>query len=73
MYVCESEAIMATNLALDDSLIQQAQALGHHKTKRDAVNHALSEYVKRKKQLSILDSFGAVDFDKKYDYKSERN
>jgi hypothetical protein len=33
---------------------------------------ALAEYVKRRKQLRILDAFGTIDFDPKYDYKTER-
>ncbi len=63
---------MATNLALDDRLIEEARRIGGHKTKREAVFAALAEYVKRRKQLRILDAFGAVDFDPKYDYKTER-
>jgi len=39
----------------------------------EAVSAALVEYVKRRKQLRILDAFGTVDFDPKYDYKTERN
>ena len=64
---------MATNLALDDRLIEEARRVGRHKTKREAVSAALAEYVKRRKQLRILDVFGTVDFDPKYDYKAERN
>lgn len=41
---------MATNLALDDKLIQEAQAAGRHKTKKEAVTSALQEYVARRKQ-----------------------
>jgi len=63
---------MATNLALDDRLIEEARRVGRHKTKREAVSAALAEYVKRRKQLRILDAFGTVDFDPKYDYKAER-
>jgi Arc/MetJ family transcription regulator len=63
---------MATNLALDDTLIDAARRAGGHKTKREAVTAALTEYVKRRKQLQILQSFGSVDFDPKYDYKAER-
>ena len=44
---------MATNLALDDKLIIQAQKAGHHKTKKDAVMAALKEYIAHKKQLEI--------------------
>ena len=64
---------MATNLALDDRLIEEARRVGRHKTKREAVSAALAEYVKRRKQLRILDVFGTVDFDPKYDYKAERS
>ena len=63
---------VATNLALDDNLIEEARHAGGHKTKREAVTAALAEYVKRRKQLQILQSFGSVDFDSKYDYKAER-
>jgi len=63
---------MATNLALDDNLIAQAQKVGHHKTKKDAVTTALKEYVARKKQIEVIDLFGKVDFDKTYDYKKAR-
>src|ERR1700733_4792223 len=63
---------MATNLALDDKLIEQARRVGHHKTKKDAVTAALAEYVQRRNQLKILKAFGTVDFDPKYDYKAER-
>jgi Arc/MetJ family transcription regulator len=63
---------VATNLALDDNLIAAAQRAGKHKTKKEAVTAALAEYVKRRKQLEILDAFGSFDFDPGYDYKTER-
>ena len=63
---------MATNLALDDNLIAQAQKAGHHKTKKDAVTTALKEYIARKKQLEMVDLFGTIAFDKNYDYKKAR-
>jgi len=44
---------MATNLALDDKLIIEAQKIGGHKTKKDAVTEALNEYIQRHKQLEI--------------------
>lgn len=52
---------MPTNLALDDHMIDEARRLGKHRTKREAVNAALSEYVRRQKQKRILDLFGTVD------------
>jgi Arc/MetJ family transcription regulator len=63
---------MATNLALDDALIEEARKSGGHRTKKEAVTKALEEYVRRRKQLRILNSFGTVDFDPAYDYKAER-
>jgi Arc/MetJ family transcription regulator len=63
---------MPTNLALDDRLIEAARRVGGHKTKKEAVTAALDEYVKRRNQLRILDAFGTLEFDPKYDYKAER-
>jgi len=63
---------MATNLALDDKLILQAQKVGHHKTKREAVTAALKTYVAHKKQIEITKLFGSIEFDKNYDYKKAR-
>jgi Arc/MetJ family transcription regulator len=63
---------MPTNLALDDRLIEEARRAGKHKTKKEAVNAALDEYVRRRKQMRILDAFGTVTFDPAYDYKAER-
>lgn len=63
---------MATNLALDDKLIEEARRAGKHKSKKDAVTAALAEYVQRRKQLRILDAFGTFEFDPAYDYKAER-
>jgi hypothetical protein len=63
---------MPTNLALDDALIEEARRAGGHKTKKEAVNAALDEYVRRRKQMHILDAFGTISFDPAYDYKAER-
>ncbi|MFP4083780.1 MAG: type II toxin-antitoxin system VapB family antitoxin [Desulfonatronovibrio sp.] len=63
---------MATNLAIDDNLVIQALKIGHHKTKKEAVNTALREYIARKKQARVIDMFGTVEFDENYDYKNAR-
>lgn len=63
---------MATNLAIDDRLIEEARKTGRHKTKKEAVTRALEEYIQHHKQLQILEAFGTVDFDPEYDYKAER-
>ncbi len=63
---------MPTNLAIDDRLIAEAQKLGGHRTKKDAVNAALDEYVRRRKQQEIISLFGTIDYDETYDYKRAR-
>lgn len=63
---------MATNLNLDDKLVAEAKRLGKHRTKREAVNKALEEYVRRKRGRKVLDLVRKVEWDPDYDYKSER-
>lgn len=63
---------MATNLAIDDQLLEEALKAGGHRTKRETVNEALREYVERRQQVKILEVFGSIDFDPEYDYKQQR-
>ena len=63
---------MATNLGLDDAAVEDARILGGHKTKKAAVNAAIDEYVKRRKQGRIVELFGTIDYDPEYDYKAAR-
>ncbi len=63
---------MATNLNLDDELVNEAVALGRHASKRDAVNEALREYVAYRRRLEALEVFGTVEFDTSFDYKRAR-
>jgi len=63
---------MATNLAIDDGLIEEARKMGKHKTKKEAVTTALEEYIRHRRQERILSAFGTIDFDPEYDYKAER-
>lgn len=63
---------MATNLAIDDSLIEQARLVGKHKTKKAVVTEALEEYIQRRKQKDILELFNKIDYREDYDYKEQR-
>ena len=63
---------MATNLALDDELIEKAKEVGNHPSKKEAVTVALKEYIRNNKQRDILKLFGKLEFDPKYDYKKQR-
>lgn len=62
---------MAT-LAIDDRLLEEAQRLGGQRTKKATVTTALQEYIQHRKQAKILELFGTVEFDLKYDYKKQR-
>lgn len=63
---------MATNLAIDDKLLEEARIVGKHATKKAVVNEALAEYIQRRKQAEIIGLFHSVEYDPDYDYKSER-
>ena len=64
---------MPTNLNIDENLLAEALRLSGKKTKREAVNDALAEYIQRRTQKQILDLFGKVDYDPAYKYKKERS
>ncbi len=63
---------MATNLALDDALIEEARRIGGHRTKKAVVTEALKEYVLRRRQYQILELLHTIDYDPDFDYKKQR-
>ena len=63
---------MPTNLDLDDELIDHAKRVGNHRSKKDAVNAALREYVKRHEQMRVVELFGTIDVDPRWDHKAAR-
>ncbi len=63
---------MPTNLKLDEKLIAATVALGNFKSKQEAVNTALAEYVSRRQRRRILGLAGKITFDPKWDYKKMR-
>jgi Bacterial antitoxin of type II TA system, VapB len=63
---------MPTNLAIDDNLLNEAQKIGGHRTKRETVSAALEEYIAHRKQQEILSLFGKIDYARSFDYKRER-
>ena len=64
---------MATNLAIDDKLIEEAKTIGKHRTKKGVVTEALQEYIQRRRQIEILNIFNMIDYDKDFDYKKQRS
>jgi Arc/MetJ family transcription regulator len=63
---------MATNLAIDDDLLQEAKKVGGHRTKKATVTEALEEYIQRRKQRQITRLFGTIEYDPDHDYKQQR-
>jgi Arc/MetJ family transcription regulator len=64
---------MATSLAIDMDLLEEARELGQLRTKKDTVNLALKEFVKRRRQIELTKLFGTMDPDSEYDYKKARS
>jgi len=63
---------VATNLALDDALLDEAVRIGGRRTKKDTVTEALREYINRRKQAAVVELFGTISYDPAYDYKKQR-
>jgi Arc/MetJ family transcription regulator len=63
---------MATNVAVDDRLLEEAQRIGGQKTKRATVTEALREYIQRREQQQVVELFGKIEWDPTYDYKKQR-
>lgn len=52
---------MRTTLAVREELIEEVKALSGAKTKKDAVEKALEEFVRRRKAKKLLDLEGRID------------
>lgn len=63
---------MATNLAIDEKLLEEALKIGGMKTKKNTVNKALKEFIDKRKRKDVLKMFGKVEMESHYDYKTER-
>ncbi len=63
---------MLTHLAIEDSLIEEACQLGGQLTANEVATQALIDYIQRRKQLQLLDFFGAVEYQDNYSYKKQR-
>lgn len=62
----------ATNLGIDPSLLDRALAVGGETTKKATVTRALEEFIARREQARIIESFHTLDWDPTYDYKASR-
>jgi Arc/MetJ family transcription regulator len=63
---------MATNLAIDDKILQRALRVGGLRTKKETVTRALEEFVQRRQQRRILRALGTIQFRKGWNYKADR-
>ena len=63
---------VATNLQIDDSLLTEARKVGGFRTKKDTVNRALEEFIRRRKRKGIWDLEGVAEYYEDYDYKAQR-
>lgn len=63
---------MATNLAIDDVLLERARRVGKLRTKKETVTQALTEFIQRRRQRDILKALGTIKFRKGWDYKKDR-
>ncbi len=73
VYQCVTDGVaMATNLAINSDLLDEALSIGGMRTKKDTVNQALTEFVQRRKQREIVKLFGFLPSDEDYDYKAAR-
>jgi len=63
---------MRTTLTIKEELLDEVKALSGAKTKKDAVEKALEEFIKKRRQKDILTLFGKIEMREDYDYKQER-
>lgn len=64
---------MATNLSIDPELVEQARKVSGERTKAAAVTKALQEFIARRRQKSLLELAGKLEWDSGYDYKRDRS
>ena len=64
---------MATNLAIDQDLLERALKATGEKTKTAVVTLALRELVSRREQAGLLEIFGTLEWDEGFDYKVQRS
>ena len=63
---------MATNLSIDPDLLEHALQVSGERTKKATVTRALEEFIARRKQRRLLELMGSLEWDTRFDYKTER-
>jgi len=64
---------MATNLAIDKELLNEALDIGGYNTKKETVTIALEEFIANRRKQSLINLLGTIDYDEDYNYKEGRS
>ena len=69
-----SKSLLRTSLEIDENLLNEAMVLGNLKTKKQAIENALKEFVAKRKQKNLYDLFDSEEnlIADDYDYKTIR-
>lgn len=63
---------MASNIDIDQKKLEELKRLGKFKSKKETVNAALDEYLKKLKRRQVVAAFGTIEFDEDWDYRKLR-
>ena len=63
---------MATKLSVDPDLLEHALQVSGERTKKATGTRALEEFIARRKQRRLLELMGSLEWDTRFDYKTER-
>ena len=64
--------VMASNLSINENLLNNAFLIGGYSSKKETVNTALQEFIQRRKSEELISLFGTIEYDSDYDYKKLR-
>jgi Uncharacterized protein conserved in bacteria (DUF2191). len=64
---------VATNLALDPTLIDRAVAVSGEPSKKAAVTLALKEFIARREQQRVVELLGQLEWDESFNSQAERS
>jgi len=70
--VSHKELHMATNLAIDPTLLERALRVSGERTKKATVTKALQEFIARREQRRVADLMGKLEWDPAFEYKADR-
>ena len=64
--------LIVTTVSLDKSLVKEAIKLGKFKSKDEALNAALAEYIQLQKRRALVAIAGTISYRPDYNYKKLR-